>query len=192
MEKDPIKRFHASFSRARDAAIELCDAAALATVGEDDHPTVRMVLLKEADERGFVFYTNLDSRKGREIANNPNVTLCFWWPPLQEQVRVEGAVVPVGDAEADAYFATRDRESQIGAWASKQSSKLGSLEELRRAFNAEAKRFEGRDVARPPNWSGFRLVPERIEFWLGRPHRLHERYLYTRRGDGWVITMLHP
>ncbi len=192
MENDPIKRFHTAFSRAQDSGIESPDAAALATVDKDGRPAVRMVLLKEADERGFVFYTNLDSRKGREIANNPNVTLCFWWPPLQEQIRIEGTVVPVSAAEADAYFATRDRNSQIGAWASRQSSELGSLEELRRVFESAAKQFEDRDVPRPPNWSGFRVRPERIEFWLGRPHRLHERYLYTRRGDDWVVTMLHP
>ena len=192
MENDPIKRFHTAFSRAQDSGIESPDAAALATVDKDGRPAVRMVLLKEADERGFVFYTNLDSRKGREIANNPNVTLCFWWPPLQEQIRIEGTVVPVSDTEADAYFATRDRDSQIGAWASRQSSELGSLEELRRVFESAAKQFEDRDVPRPPNWSGFRVRPERIEFWLGRPHRLHERYVYTRRGDDWVVTMLHP
>ena len=192
MEKNPIKRFHEAFARARDAGAELFDAAALATVGKDGRPSARMVLVKEVTERGFVFYTNLDSRKGREIANNPNVTLCLWWPQLQEQIRIEGVVEPVSDAEADAYFATRDRESQIGAWASRQSSELGSPEELREAFGSEAKRFEDRDVPRPPNWSGFRLVPDRIEFWLGKPHRLHERYLYTRRGNDWIITMLHP
>jgi pyridoxamine 5'-phosphate oxidase len=192
MEKDPIRRFRTSFSRARDAAVELYDAAALATVGDNGRPAVRMVLLKEVDESGFVFYTNLHSRKGHEIAGNPKVTLCFWWAPLEEQVRVEGTALLVSNAEADAYFATRDRESQIGAWASKQSSELGSLEELRRAFDTAAKRFEGREVTRPPNWSGFRVVPERIEFWLGRPHRLHERHLYTRRGHGWAITMLQP
>ena len=192
MENNPIKRFHEAFARAREAGAELFDAAALATVGKDGRPSARMVLVKEVTERGFVFYTNLDSRKGREIANNPNVTLCLWWPQLQEQIRIEGVVEPVSDAEADAYFATRDRESQIGAWASRQSSELGSPEELRKAFESEAKRFENRDVPRPPNWSGFRLVPDRIEFWLGKPHRLHERYLYTRRGNGWIITMLHP
>jgi len=191
MEKNPIKRFLEAFSRARDAA-ELFDAAALATVGDDGRPAVRMVLVKEVTERGYVFYTNLDSRKGREISNNPNVTLCFWWPQLQEQIRIEGMVEPVSDTEADAYFATRDRESQIGAWASRQSSELGSLEGLRDAFESEAKRYKDRDVPRPPNWSGFRLVPDRIEFWLGKPNRLHERYLYTRHDSDWVITLLHP
>jgi len=192
MEKNPIKRFHDAFSRARDADAELFDAAALATVGEDGRPAVRMVLVKEVTESGFVFYTNLDSRKGREIVSNPNVTLCFWWPSLQEQIRIEGVAERVSERKADAYFVTRDRESQIGAWASRQSSELGSLEELREAFESEAKRFEDRDVPRPPNWSGFRLVPDRIEFWVGKPHRLHERYLYTRRGNDWIITMLNP
>jgi pyridoxamine 5'-phosphate oxidase len=192
MENNPIKRFHTAFSRAQDSGVELPDAAALATVDEDGRPTARMVLLKQADEEGFVFYTNLDSRKGREIANNPNVTLCFWWPALQEQIRIQGTVVPVSDDEADAYFATRDRNSQIGAWASRQSSELGSLEELRGAFESVAEQYENHDVPRPPNWSGFRVRPERIEFWLGKPHRLHERYLYTRQGDDWVITMLYP
>jgi pyridoxamine 5'-phosphate oxidase len=192
MEKNPIKRFHAAFSRAQDGGVELPDAATLATVDEDGRPTARMVLLKQADQDGFVFYTNLDSQKGREIENNPNVALCFWWPALQEQIRIEGAVVPVSDGEADAYFATRDRNSQIGAWASRQSGELGSLEEMRGEFESVAEQYEDRDVPRPPNWSGFRVRPERIEFWLGKPHRLHERYLYTRRGNDWVITMLSP
>ncbi|MDH3216449.1 MAG: pyridoxamine 5'-phosphate oxidase [Candidatus Krumholzibacteria bacterium] len=192
MEKDPIKRFRTVFRRAQVSGIELPEAAALATVSDDAQPSVRMVLLKHADDKGFVFYTNLDSQKGRELKRNPRASLCFWWPALQEQVRIEGSVELVSTSEADDYFATRDRNSQLGAWASQQSSELPSLDELRHAFDEAAKQYEKQLVPRPPHWSGYRLRPDRIEFWLGKPYRLHERYLYSREGDGWMMTMLYP
>jgi pyridoxamine 5'-phosphate oxidase len=192
MEKNPIARFREAFDRASKAGIELPEAAALATVAEGGRPSVRMVLLKGFDDQGFVFYTNVESNKGREIARNPNVSLCFWWPPLQEQVRIEGPVTRVSDAEADAYFATRDRESQIGAWASQQSRSLDSRDVLQGAFEAASRKYADQRVPRPPYWSGYRLKPERMEFWLGRPHRLHERYVYTRKGGAWIVTMLFP
>jgi pyridoxamine 5'-phosphate oxidase len=192
MEKNPIARFREVFDRASKSGLEMPDAVALGTVGAGNRSSVRMVLLKGFDDDGFVFYTNLESNKGRDIAGNPNVALCFWWPILHEQVRIEGPVTRVSDAEADAYFATRDRDSQIGAWASQQSRELGSREALQRAFDSASKEYSNRDVPRPSFWSGFRLKPECIEFWLGRPHRLHERYLYTRKGADWTVTMLYP
>jgi pyridoxamine 5'-phosphate oxidase len=192
MEQNPIDRFREVYSRAKKSGIELPDAAALATVGKDTRPAVRMVLVKTVSEEGFVFYTNLESSKGQEIADNPHVSLCFWWPALQEQVRIEGPVERVSDEEADAYFATRDRDSQIGSWASHQSREMGSPDELLREFEAASRAYANRPVRRPPHWTGFRLCPERMEFWIGKPHRLHDRYLYTRSGDGWLVTMLFP
>lgn len=192
MEQDPIKRFRDAYARAEQSGVMLSDACALATADDKCRPSLRMVLLKAVDDRGFVFYTNLASRKARELAANPQASLCFWWPPLQEQVRIEGVVERVSDSEADEYFGTRDRSSQLGAWASKQSREMESREELTEAFEDVATRYEGRDVPRPPHWSGYVLVPQRIEFWLGKPYRLHERYLYTRQGGGWGVTLLYP
>jgi pyridoxamine 5'-phosphate oxidase len=177
---------------AEQAGIELPNSAALATATTAGRPSVRMVLIKEIDERGFVFYTNLGSRKGRELAENPFAALCIWWPPLQEQVRVEGAVEPIEDEDADRYFATRPLESRIVAWASRQSEPVRSYEELIVGVREIERRFEGREVPRPPFWSGFRLVPERIEFWCGREHRLHLRTLYTRAPAGWEERTLAP
>lgn len=164
----------------------------LATVHHDYQPSVRIVLLKGFDERGFVFYTNCGGRKGRELLANAKGALCFYWAPLGVQVRIEGAVSRVTDEEADSYFATRERQSQIGAWASKQSEpieKEGDLEERVKKYEAE---FEGRDVPRPPFWSGFRVSPDRIEFWENRPNRLHERQLYVRDGLRWKMQLLYP
>lgn len=192
MEMNPIVRFREVYSRAEKSPIELPDAASLATVTEEGQPTVRVVLVKAFDERGFVFYTNLESAKGHEMANNSRASLCFWWEPLQEQVRIEGAVEQLTDAEADDYFATRDRNSQLGAWASQQSREMSSLDDLVKAFEEVTARFGNGDVPRPPYWGGYRLQPERIEFWVGKPYRLHERYLYTRRGGDWVVTLLYP
>ncbi len=192
MEKNPITRFREVFERASKSGLDLPEAAALATAADGKRPSVRMVLLKGFDDEGFVFYTNVESNKGTHIARNPNVALCFWWPTLQEQVRIEGPVARVSDKEADAYFATRDRESQIGAWASRQSRELDSKEALQRAFEDASKEYEKKRVPRPPYWSGYRLRPERMEFWLGRPHRLHERYLYARKDGEWIVKMLYP
>jgi pyridoxamine 5'-phosphate oxidase len=151
-----------------------------------------MVLLKGHDERGFVFYTNLDSRKGGELQANPNAALLFHWKSLRRQIRIEGQVERVSEAEADSYFATRSRDSQLGAWASEQSRPLDRRETFEQAFDDMRTRFQGRDVTRPPRWSGFRVTPERIEFWSDREHRLHERRLFTRAGGGWTEGLLYP
>jgi pyridoxamine 5'-phosphate oxidase len=165
---------------------------ALATADAQGRPSVRMVLLKGHDERGFVFYSNMDSRKGGELAANPRAALLFHWKSLRRQVRVEGAVEPVGAAEADAYFATRARASQLGAWASDQSRPLDSRAAFEARYQEMLSRFEGGEVPRPERWSGWRVVPERIELWSDRAFRLHERRLFTRREGGWDEGLLYP
>jgi len=191
---EPSKRFLELLAQATAISRERLPeptAFALAT-SMDGRPSVRMLLLKHADERGFVFYTNYESRKGRELLRNPNAAMCFHWQPLEIQVRVEGAVAPVEGAEADAYFASRGRGSQIGAWASQQSRTIADEQELERRVAEFEQRFEGAVVPRPPYWSGFRLTPERIEFWKGMPSRLHQRELYVRRDSGWAVEILFP
>lgn len=192
MEQNPIDRCRASLARAEEAGVDMPDAMALATVDSDGRPSVRIMLLKNIDERGFVFYTNLESRKGKELASNSRAAVCFWWPPLEEQIRAEGVVEAVDDAEADSYFASRPRGSQLGARVSMQSDVLPSREELLNAYEEEKRRYEGRTIPRPSHWSGFRLIPDRIEFWHGKPDRLHERYLYTLRGEEWILEELYP
>ena len=192
MNSDPIARFKRLLTQAEQLGIQLHNAAALATTGDDRQPTVRMVLVKHVDERGLVFYTNLESRKARQLSDNPLAAACFWWAQLKRQVRIEGRVELVSDREADEYFASRPRGSQISAWASRQSSELSSRDELFAAVAALTAKHEGQTVPRPPDWSGYRLVPERIEFWKEQPERLHERELYTRQEDGWKITLLAP
>lgn len=168
------------------------NAMTVASIGADGQPSARMVLLKGHDARGFVFYTNLDSRKGGELAAQPRAALLFHWKTLRRQVRIEGMVAPVGDAEADAYFATRGRDSQLGAWASDQSRPLDSRATFEARFAAMQARFADGDVPRPPRWSGLRIIPVAIEFWRDRAHRLHERRLFTRAGDGWTEGLLYP
>ena len=164
----------------------------LSTADGDGQPSGRFVLLKAVDERGFVFYTNLESRKARALGANPRAALCFYWPELGKQVRVEGAVERVTDGEADAYFATRPRESQIGAWASKQSRTLASRQALDDRVAEVNARFDGVPVSRPPFWSGYRLVPAMIEFWTRDDARLHVRERYERSGSRWTETLLFP
>jgi pyridoxamine 5'-phosphate oxidase len=188
---DPIALFHERFENARRTEPHDATAVTLATADARGRPSARMVLLKGADERGFTFFTNRLSRKGRELAENPFAALCFHWPAATEQLRVEGPIALVDDAESDAYFATRSRESQIGAWASQQSAPLGSREELVEAVRAIEARFPGA-VPRPPHWGGYRLAPERIELWRAGAARLHERYLYTRAGGAWTVARLQP
>jgi pyridoxamine 5'-phosphate oxidase len=191
---EPLQRFLALLEDARRAGPERIPeptAFALATCG-DAQPSVRMVLLKEADDRGFVFYTNFESRKGRELLANPRAAMCFHWPPLEIQVRVEGRVTAVDSREADAYFESRPRGSQIGAWASDQSRPIPTDGELDARVAQLERRFADAAVPRPAHWSGFRLVPERIEFWKGMPNRLHRRELYRADGDGWTVELLFP
>jgi pyridoxamine 5'-phosphate oxidase len=165
----------------------------LATVGADGRPSARIVLLKGVDNGGLVFYTNTRSRKGRELAADPRAALDFWWPHIGWQVRFEGDVAPVTAAEADAYFASRARGSQLGAWASDQSAPLASRAELEARLVEVTRRFEGQPVPRPPHWSGYRLTPFAVELWRNREDRLHERELFTRASDGsWTVTLLNP
>ena len=189
---DPHKLFEDWFAEARAAEPNDPQAMALATVGADGQPTVRMVLLKGHDERGFVFYTNYESRKAGELIANPRAALLFHWKSLRRQIRIEGPVSKVSEAEGDAYFATRHRDSQLGAWASDQSRPLDSRATFEARFEAMEARFEGAPVPRPPHWSGFRVSPERIEFWQDRAHRLHERRLFLRADDGWSEGLLYP
>jgi pyridoxamine 5'-phosphate oxidase len=192
MADDPHALFEAWLAEARAAEPNDPSAMALATADEAGRPSVRMVLMKGHDPRGFVFYTNLDSRKGTELAANPSAGLLFHWKSLRRQVRVEGPVEAVADEEADSYFATRSRDSQLGAWASDQSRPLDSRQAFEARYEAARARFDGGAVPRPPRWSGWRVVPETIEFWSDRPHRLHERRLFTRERGGWREGLLYP
>ena len=188
---DPIAEFQDLFARA-GAREPDATAMALATADATGAPSVRMVLLKAVDAAGFVFFTNYESRKAAELAANPRAALCFHWPTIGVQVRVEGGVERVTAAESEAYFATRPRESQLGAWASRQSRPLASAEALREEFARISARFAGQPVPRPPVWGGFRVRPQRIEFWHAGEHRLHDRVLYTRAGEGWTVERLFP
>jgi len=193
---EPFQRFAELFARAKGELSRECfpdpNTMSVATVGTDGRPSNRIVLLKAFDERGFVFYTNYEGRKGSELLANPYCALCFHWPPMEIQIRIEGRAEPTSDAEADAYFASRARASQLGAWASDQSRPMTQPGDLERRVAEVAARFEGSSVPRPPHWSGFRVVPDRIEFWRNRASRLHDRTVYEREGDGWRVTALYP
>jgi pyridoxamine 5'-phosphate oxidase len=192
MTADPLALFDAWYAEAKATEINDPDAMALATAAPDGLPSVRMVLLKGHGPDGFTFFTNADSRKGDELASNPNAALLFHWKSLRRQVRIEGMVEEVGGDEADAYFATRSRDSQIGAWASDQSRPLVSREALESRCEEVRIRFGENDVPRPPRWTGYRVTPLTMEFWSDRPHRLHERRLFNRTPDGWTEGLLYP
>jgi pyridoxamine 5'-phosphate oxidase len=190
---DPLEQFVRWYREAEQTGLRYPNAMALATATRDGRPSLRIVLLRQADERGFVFYTNLESRKGREIAENPRAALLFYWEPLERQVRIEGPVELVSSTEGDAYFATRPFGSQVSAWASRQSEPIGSRAELERHHQEWAARFATGQVPRPPYWGGYRVVPEVYEFWQGRADRLHDRFRYERQPDGsWTIVRLQP
>jgi pyridoxamine 5'-phosphate oxidase len=193
VDADPLAQFQAWFREARESGLRLPEAVVLATAAADGAPSARMVLLKGADERSFSFFTNTESRKARELAANPRAALLFYWDPLGRQVRVEGRAAPVSREEAAGYFATRPRGSQIAAWASRQSGALEGRDELEAEVERRAAEFDGGDVPLPPWWGGYRLVPERYEFWQHRDDRLHDRLAYEPDGDGrWRIVRLSP
>ena len=189
---DPLALFDEWFADARAKEPNDPEAMALATADATGNPSVRMVLLKGHGPKGFVFYTNEQSAKGGQLRENPRAALLFHWKSLRRQVRLEGPVDRVSDAEADAYFASRARDSQLGAWASDQSRPLDSRETFERRFEEAKRRFDGQDVPRPAGWGGYRVVPDRMEFWIAREHRLHERRLFTATGDGWSEGLLYP
>lgn len=190
---DPCALFNEWFAKAKGhPGISEPTAMTLATATADGRPSARVVLLKEANADGFVFYTNYEGRKSVELAKNPHAALCFYWMPLNLQIRVEGKVEKVSAKESDDYFASRERGRQIGAWASQQSQPLATREELETRFNEIEKKYEGKDVPRPPHWGGWRLKPDSIEFWHQGTYRLHDRFIFTRQNAAWVKSYLNP
>jgi pyridoxamine 5'-phosphate oxidase len=188
---NPVEQYLRAAARANGEGVDTTPAA-LATADAIGRPSVRVILIRHVDDRGFVFYTNYSSRKAADLTTNPRAALCQHWPSLEEQIRIDGSAQLVDPVESDAYFAGRPRESQIGAWASDQSADLESRAVLEARYKEIEARFQGRPVARPPFWGGFRIVPERIEFWYGRPGRLHDRLVYERFADGWKTRYLYP
>lgn len=192
MDKDPVIQFRLWFDEAAASGIALPEAACLSTVSRNGEPEGRMILLKGADEYGFVFYTNLNSPKSQSLLAHPRASLTFYWEKLRRQVRLSGAVGKVTDAEADAYFHSRPRDSQIGAWASEQSTALDARATLEKRFEEFSRKYDGKDIPRPSHWSGYRIAPEKIEFWIERPNRLHDRFLYELKDGEWAVTRLYP
>jgi pyridoxamine 5'-phosphate oxidase len=188
---NPIAEYLRAARRAEEHGVDTAPAA-LATADVAGRPAVRIVLIRHVDDRGFVFHTNYNSRKGAELSGNPYAALCLHWPSLEEQIRIEGRVERIPAEESDAYFEARPRGSQIGAWASEQSADLPSRATLEARTREIEGRFEGRPVPRPPHWGGFRVIPDRMEFWYGRPDRLHDRVLYLKSGDTWTTSRLYP
>jgi len=191
-QNNPLPLFKAWLLEAMSCGLSEPNAMTLATVDNNGSPSARIVLLRGVDERGFVFYTNFTSRKGQELQQTPRAALCFYWMPLKKQVRIEGRSIQVSDEEADHYFATRPRGSQISAWASKQSSPMANAKDFSHRIDELTKRYEGVEVPRPPFWSGFRIVPERIEFWEEGKFRMHTRHLHTKTDKGWKRELLYP
>lgn len=189
---DPIERFREVLSRASEREAFDATGMTLSTCGNDGRPSSRVVLLKGVDERGFIFYTNKQSRKAGDLRENAYAALCFYWPTIGEQIRVEGITSDVPDTEADAYFASRPRGSQLGAWASDQSNVIDSRDALLQRFHALEKQYDGKEVPRPPHWGGYILTPSLIEFWINGEYRLHDRFQYTRSGDSWIMQRLCP
>lgn len=190
--KNPIELFKEWMAEACKTEAVDPEAMALATIGTDGKPSVRMVLLKSVDQDGFCFYTNMESRKGGDLANNPHVALCFHWKSQARQIRVEGKAGMVPVAQVDAYFKTRHPLSRLGAWASQQSRPLASRKELEDRVASFEKKFAGQEIPRPPHWAGYRVVPQKIEFWQEGKGRLHDRFLFTRQGDDWTMVRLNP
>jgi pyridoxamine 5'-phosphate oxidase len=192
-DADPIRQFARWFQEALAAGVPEANAMTLATCSPDGRPAARVVLLKGYDQNGFTFFTNYTSRKARELTANPQAALVFFWPEMKRQIRIEGTTSPTTADESDAYFASRPADSQLGAWASDQSAVIGSREELEARFRLMQGRFAGGAVPRPPHWGGYRLAPDLLEFWQGRPFRLHDRLCYTRQADGtWKRQRLAP
>jgi len=192
LDPDPIVQFHRWLAAADAAGVPLANAIALATADASGAPSVRHVLLRGITDEGFVFFTNISSRKGRELGANPRASFTVLWRELDRQVCVRGSVTDLPSASSDAYFATRAREAQLGAWASRQSEPMAQRTELERRLEETAERFDGGDVPRPPFWGGYLLTPDDIEFWQGQPFRLHDRFRYARDGDAWTIERLYP
>lgn len=192
LHENPLEQFALWMEEAVNAQILDPYAMCISTVGEDGKPSSRIVYWRDVEDGGFVFYTNYNSHKGKEISKNNHVALNFHWTELERQIRVEGIVSKASEEVSDLYWSKRPRESQLGAWASAQSEAISGVEELQKDLKIAKKKFEGKDVLRPAHWGGFTVTPERMEFWQGRPSRLHDRFVYSRKGDGWEIGQVSP